>query len=69
MKSGDATIVSLVPGKPKYVESFSDYFPLGCFAVCDITQTVVLSVIKAVDKKAARADKVTKSAQKAQQAK
>ena len=69
LKSGDAAIVDMVPGKPMCVESFSDYSPLGCFAVCYMRQTVAVGVIKAVDKKAAGAGKVTKSAQKAQKAK
>uniref|UniRef100_A0A8C9II91 Tr-type G domain-containing protein n=1 Tax=Piliocolobus tephrosceles TaxID=591936 RepID=A0A8C9II91_9PRIM len=69
LKSGDAAIVDMVPGKPMCVESFSDYPPLGRFAVRDMRQTVAVGVIKAVDKKAAGADKVTKSAQKAQKAK
>uniref|UniRef100_A0AC11EUY4 Uncharacterized protein n=1 Tax=Ovis aries TaxID=9940 RepID=A0AC11EUY4_SHEEP len=41
----------------------------GRFAVRDMRQTVAVGVIKAVDKKAAGAGKVTKSAQKAQKAK
>ncbi|XP_060990543.1 elongation factor 1-alpha 1-like [Dama dama] len=69
LKSGDAAIVDMVPGKPMCVESFSDYPPLGHFAVRDMRQTVAVGVIKAVDKNAAGAGKVTKSAQKAQKAK
>uniref|UniRef100_A0A2I2ZRR8 Tr-type G domain-containing protein n=1 Tax=Gorilla gorilla gorilla TaxID=9595 RepID=A0A2I2ZRR8_GORGO len=69
LKSGEAAIVDMVPGKPVCVESFSDYPPLGRFAVHDIRQTVAVGVIKAVDKNAAGAGKVTKSAQKAQKAK
>ncbi|KAL6030925.1 hypothetical protein STEG23_026899 [Scotinomys teguina] len=69
LKSGDAAIVDMVPGKAMCVESFSDYLPLGRFAVHDMRQTVAVGVIKAVDKKASRAGKVTKSAQKAQEAK
>uniref|UniRef100_A0A8P0T3Z4 Elongation factor 1-alpha n=1 Tax=Canis lupus familiaris TaxID=9615 RepID=A0A8P0T3Z4_CANLF len=69
LKSGDAAIVDMVPGKPMCVESFSDYPSLGRFAVRDMRQTVAVGVIKAVDKKAAGAGKVTKSAQKAQKAK
>ncbi|KFO30899.1 Elongation factor 1-alpha 1 [Fukomys damarensis] len=66
LKSSDAAIVDMVPGKPMYVKSFSDYPHLGHFTVCDIRQTVAFGAIKAVDKKAAGASKVTKSAQKAE---
>merc|ERR1712024_416971 len=33
VKSGDAAIVKMVPQKPMCVEAFSDYAPLGRFAV------------------------------------
>ncbi|KFO32775.1 Elongation factor 1-alpha 1 [Fukomys damarensis] len=69
LKSADAAIVDMVPGKPTWVESISNFAPLGHFAVCDMRQTVAVGVIKAVDKKAAGAGKLTKSAQKAQEAK
>ena len=52
VKSGDAAIVELLPTKPMCVEAFSDYPPLGRFAVRDMRQTVAVGVIKAVDKTA-----------------
>ncbi|ELV10609.1 Elongation factor 1-alpha 1 [Tupaia chinensis] len=69
LKSGDAATVDMVPGKPMCVESFSDCLPLGHLVVRDMRKTIAVGVIKAVDKKAAGAGKVTKSAQKAQKAK
>merc|ERR1711953_1232669 len=65
VKSGDAAIVEMAPSKPMSVEAFSDYPPLGRFAVRDMRQMVAVGVIKAVTKKEAGAGKVTKSAQKA----
>jgi len=50
IKSGEAAMVKLVPTKPLCVESFSDYPPLGRFAVRDMRQTVAVGVIKAVTK-------------------
>ena len=44
LKSGDAAIVDMVPGKPMCVESFSDYPLLGHFAVRDMRQTVAVGV-------------------------
>lgn len=64
IKSGDAAIVTMVPSKPMCVESFTEYPPLGRFAVRDMKQTIAVGVIKAVEKKDT-AGKVTKSAQKA----
>uniref|UniRef100_A0A915M011 Elongation factor 1-alpha n=1 Tax=Meloidogyne javanica TaxID=6303 RepID=A0A915M011_MELJA len=64
LKTGDAGIVDLIPTKPMCVEAFTDYAPLGRFAVRDMRQTVAVGVIKAVEKVEA-GGKVTKSAQKA----
>merc|ERR1712113_955955 len=50
IKSGDASIVELKPSKPMCVEAFSQYAPLGRFAVRDMRQTVAVGVIKSVDK-------------------
>merc|ERR1712226_361571 len=64
IKSGDAAIVNMVPSKPMCVEAFTDYAPLGRFAVRDMRQTVAVGVIKSVDK-SEREGKTTKSAAKA----
>ena len=64
IKSGDAAIVKMVPSKPMCVEAFTDYPPLGRFAVRDMRQTVAVGVIKSVEK-SDKAGKVTKAAQKA----
>jgi elongation factor 1-alpha len=64
IKSGDAAIVKMVPSKPMCVEAFTEYPPLGRFAVRDMRQTVAVGVIKSVVK-VDKAGKVTKAAQKA----
>jgi elongation factor 1-alpha len=51
VKSGDAAMVTLVPQKPMCVEAFTEYPPLGRFAVRDMRQTVAVGVIKSVAKK------------------
>jgi len=46
VKTGDACIVELIPTKPMCVESFTEFPPLGRFAVRDMRQTVAVGVIK-----------------------
>merc|ERR1712113_1290367 len=68
IKSGDAAIVLLTPSKPMCVEAFTDYPPLGRFAVRDMRQTVAVGVIKATTPKVVSGT-TTKAAQKAQKKK
>jgi elongation factor 1-alpha len=64
IKSGDAGMVELIPQKPMVVEVFSQYPPLGRFAVRDMRQTVAVGVIKESTRKA-QVGKTTKAATKA----
>ncbi|KAJ6901930.1 hypothetical protein POPTR_008G042700v4 [Populus trichocarpa] len=64
LKNGDAGMIKMIPTKPMVVETFSEYPPLGRFAVRDMRQTVAVGVIKNVEKKDASSAKVTKSAAK-----
>merc|ERR1711976_610040 len=61
IKSGDAAMVQMKPSKPMCVEAFTDYAPLGRFAVRDMRQTVAVGVIKKVEK-IEKVGKTTKSA-------
>jgi elongation factor 1-alpha len=63
VKMGDAAMVRMQPTKPMCVETFTEYPPLGRFAVRDMRQTVAVGVIKSVNKRDLNA-KVTKSASK-----
>lgn len=65
VKTGDSAIVKMVPQKPLCIEKFTEYPPLGRFAVRDMRQTVAVGVIKEVEKVDRSAAKVTKSAAKA----
>jgi len=50
IKSGDSAMVKLIPSKRMCVESFTEYPPLGRFAVRDMRVTVAVGVIKSVEK-------------------
>jgi len=68
----------MVPSKPMCVEAFSEYPPLGRFAVRDMRKTVAVGVIKSVDRIAkdgtvttvpkggAKAEKAAETADKAE---
>ena len=51
IKAGDAARVLMIPKKNMCVEAFTDYPPLGRFAVRDMKKTVAVGVIKKVTKK------------------
>jgi hypothetical protein len=53
VKNGQAAIVEMIPSKPLCVEAFSEYPPLGRFAVRDMRKTVAVGVIKRVMRKKA----------------
>ena len=57
VKNGDSALIILTPTKPMCVESFSEYPPLGRFAVRDMKQTVAVGVVKVANKKTAVAAK------------
>merc|ERR1719383_800537 len=50
VKSGDSSLVQLVPSKPMVVEAFSQFPPLGRFAMRDMKQTVAVGVVKSIVK-------------------
>nr|QWE91309.1 EF1 translation elongation factor 1a [Placidida sp.]UGN13540.1 elongation factor 1-alpha [Placidida sp.]UGN13541.1 elongation factor 1-alpha [Allegra dunaii] len=50
VKNGESCTATLEPSKPMCVEAYSDYPPLGRFAVRDMRQTVAVGVIKSVVK-------------------
>jgi len=64
IKSGDSAIVKMVPTKPMCVETFSEYPPLGRFAVRDMRETVAVGVIKEVVKKDPKTTKTAGSGRK-----
>jgi len=48
VKTGQACMAVLIPTKPLCVESFSDFPPLGRFAIRDMRKTVAVGIIKLV---------------------
>lgn len=50
VEEGDACIVELVPVSPLCVEPFTEFAPLGRFAIRDLRQTVAVGVVKSVVK-------------------
>jgi elongation factor 1-alpha len=46
IKTGDAAMVVMVPTKPFCVETFTEFPPLGRFAVRDMKKTIAVGVIK-----------------------
>jgi elongation factor 1-alpha len=50
VKSGDVAIVTCEPTKPMVVEVFTEYAPLGRFAVRDMRKTVAVGVVQSVNK-------------------
>ncbi|KAG2387559.1 hypothetical protein C9374_001153 [Naegleria lovaniensis] len=57
IKRGESAMVKCVPTKPMCVEAYTDYPPLGRFAVRDMRQTVAVGIIKKVEKKEIAAKK------------
>ena len=51
IKNGDAAMVKMVPQKGMVVETFTEFPPLGRFAVRDMKRTVAVGVVKEVEKK------------------
>lgn len=49
VEMGDACLVEMVPSKPLCVEKFTDFPPLGRFAIRDMRQTVGVGVVKSVN--------------------
>ena len=64
VKNGETAIIEMVPLKPLVVEKFSEYPPLGRFAVRDSKKTVAVGVIRNVVKKDASAAQKTFAAKK-----
>ncbi|MFX0162623.1 MAG: translation elongation factor EF-1 subunit alpha [Candidatus Hodarchaeota archaeon] len=46
LKSGDGAIVQLIPTRPMVIEKFSDFPPLGRFAVRDMGMTIAVGIVE-----------------------
>ncbi|KAJ5073147.1 elongation factor 1-alpha 1 [Anaeramoeba ignava] len=51
LKTGDAGLVEFVPSKPMCVEVYSEYPPLGRFAIRDMRATVGVGIVKSIVRK------------------
>jgi len=60
IKTGDASIVELTPTKAMSLEAYTEYPPLGRFAVRDMRKTVAVGVVQQVHRKD-KDGKITKS--------
>ncbi|KAK8626518.1 hypothetical protein V6N13_134161 [Hibiscus sabdariffa] len=60
LKNDDAGMVMMISTEPMFVEAFSNYPPLGRFTVRDMHRTVIIGVIKSVEKKITTRAMVTK---------
>jgi elongation factor 1-alpha len=52
VKTNEGCDVTLVPTRPMVVEAFSEFPPLGRFAVRDMKLTVAVGIVKGVEKRA-----------------
>ena len=50
VKAQEAAMIEIIPTKTMVVESYSDYPPLGRFAVRDMRKTVAVGIVKSVQK-------------------
>jgi elongation factor 1-alpha len=57
IKVGDAAIVDIMPTKPLCLETFTEFPPLGRFAVRDMKKTVAVGVVKSITREVASAKK------------
>ena len=61
VKTGDAAMVALTPTKAMCLESYSEFAPLGRFAVRDMRMTVAVGIVKKVQKAEEKPDPTGKT--------